>query len=60
MDKTLIIENLSAIYNTLNEIEVKGEKNNTYMANIFSVLKALIIEVNKEEIDIAKEEIEKQ
>lgn len=49
MDKQEVIKNLSAIYYTLNEVEVKGVQNVIHVTNIFGALKNIISELSIEE-----------
>ena len=43
MDKQEVIKNLSAIYYTLNEVEIKGVQNVMHVTNIFGALKNICL-----------------
>ena len=50
MNKNQIIKNLSDIYYTLNQVNIKGETNIQYMYGIISVLKETMALLDEEEV----------
>lgn len=48
-------EDLTKVYNALNDVEVKGFKNISVMAGAMSVLRDIIVEMQKEATRVACE-----